>query len=66
MEKVRIISRHSLMNKIFIRKKRETERLAAEKTPLKAVKPRKVNLLAIQQRIADILKDIKDAVPTSK
>ena len=54
------------MNRIFIRKKRETERLAAEKTPLKPVKPRKVNLLAIQQRIAGILKDIKDAVPASK
>jgi hypothetical protein len=66
MEKVKIISRPSLMNKIFIRKKRETEKLAAEKLAFKPVKKRKVNILAIQQRIAEILKDIKHAVPTSK
>ena len=52
------------MNKIFIRKKRETERLAA--TKIKPAKPRKVNLLAMQQRIATILKEIKHALPASK
>lgn len=63
MEKVRIISRPSLMNKIFIRKKRETERLEAAKRP---VKSRKVNLLAVQQRIATILKEVKNALQASK
>jgi hypothetical protein len=63
MKKVRIISKPSLMDKFFIKKKRETERLAAEKKP---IKPRKVNLLAIQRRIAAILKETKHALQASK
>lgn len=63
MKKVRIISKPSLIDKFFIRKKRETERLAAEKKP---VKPRKVNLLASQRRIAAILKEMKHALQASK
>ena len=64
MKKVRIISKPSLMDKFFIKKKRETERLAATKK--NPAKPRKVNLLAMQQRIATILKEIKHALPASK
>ena len=52
------------MDKFFIKKKRETERLAATKK--NPAKPRKVNLLAMQQRIATILKEIKHALPPSK
>ena len=64
MKKVRIISKPSLMDKFFIKKKRETERLAA--TKIKPAKPRKVNLLAIQRRIAAILKETKHALQASK
>lgn len=64
MKKVKIISRPCLMDKIFIQKKRATEKLAA--TKIKPAKPRKVNLLAMQQRIATILKEIKHALPASK
>ena len=63
MKKVKIISKPSLMDKFFIRKKREAERLAAAKRP---VKSRKVNLLAVQQRIAAILKEVKNALQASK
>jgi hypothetical protein len=63
MKKVRIISKPSLMDKFFIKKKRETERLAAEKKP---AKPRKVNLLAMQRRIAALLKETKNALQASK
>lgn len=64
MKKVRIISKPSLMDKFFIKKKRETERLAA--TKINPAKPRKVNLLAIQRRIAAILKETKHALQASK
>ena len=64
MKKVRIISKPSLMDKFFIKKKRETERLAA--TKIKTAKTRKVNLLAIQRRIAAILKETKHALQASK
>lgn len=52
------------MDKFFIKKKRETERLAA--TKINPAKPRKVNLLAIQRRIAAILKETKHALQASK
>lgn len=64
MKKVKIISRPCLMDKIFIQKKRATEKLAA--TKIKPAKPRKVNLLAIQRRIAAILKETKHALQASK